>query len=119
MACHELSALKVALGEILEKEPHDLEHERQELAPILAGRPELRVLLEAKTLPGMRRGLEAALAHLEANDPGNDPYHRGLLLTTEGALLRLRSLEAELERFFQDLDLLHERLHRLFPRRRG
>ncbi|MCS6867962.1 MAG: DUF3209 family protein [Thermus sp.] len=119
MACHELSALRVAIGELLEKEAHDLAHEREELAPALEARPELKALLEERTLPGMRRRLEAALAHLEAQDPGDDPYHRGLILATESALLRLKGLEGELERFFQDLDLLHERLHRLFPRRRG
>ncbi|WP_117238334.1 DUF3209 family protein [Thermus sediminis] len=119
MACHELSALRIALGELLEKEAHDLLHEREELAPALEGRPELKALTEERTLPGIRRQLEVALAHLEATDPGDEPYHRGLLLATEAALQRLRALEAEAERLFQEVDLLHHRLHRLFPRKRA
>ena len=43
MACHELSALRIAIGELLEKEAHDLLHEREELAPVLGQRPELVV----------------------------------------------------------------------------
>mgnify|MGYP003497952684 CR=1 FL=1 len=81
MACHELSALRIAIGELLEKEAHDLLHEREELAPVLGERPELKRLAEAKTLPALEEALREALLH-------------------------------------QDLDALHGRLHRLFPRRR-
>lgn len=55
MACHELSALRIAIGELLEKEAHDLLHEREELAPVLGQRPELKRLAEAKTLPPWRK----------------------------------------------------------------
>ncbi len=119
MACHELSALRIAIGRLLEKEAHDLEHEREELAPVLGARPELSRLAEARGLPALRRALEEALAHLEglaAQEEG--AYPRGLALATEAALQRVRALERELEGFYADLDLLHRRLHRLFPRRK-
>lgn len=57
MACHELSALRIAIGELLEKEAHDLLHEREELAPVLGQRPELKRLAEAKTLPALEEAL--------------------------------------------------------------
>ncbi|GLV48347.1 hypothetical protein TJA_15030 [Thermus sp. LT1-2-5] len=121
MACHELSALRIALGELLEKEAHDLAHEREELAPVLEERPEIRQLAEAKTFPALEAALREALLRLEeraAQEP-QEPYWRGLLLASEAALARLQALRAEAEAFYQDLDALHHRLHRLFPRRRG
>lgn len=117
MACHELSALRIAIGKLLEKEEADLEHEREELAPVLGERPELSRLVEAKTLPALRRSLEAALAHLEGRLLGGGAYDRGLALATEAALQRVKALEADWEALYQDLDLLHRRLHRYFPRR--
>ena len=102
MACHELSALRIAIGELLEKEAHDLLHEREELAPVLGERPELKRLAEAKTLPALEEALREALLHLEER-------------AMEG---RLKALRAEAEALYQDLDALHGRLHRLFPRRR-
>ncbi|GAA6755516.1 hypothetical protein QT17_03960 [Thermus sp. 2.9] len=120
MACHELSALRIALGELLEKEAHDLAHEREELAPILEGRPEIRRLAEAKTLPALEAALREALLRLEEKAAEEEePYWRGLLLASEAALARLQALRREVEAFYQDLDSLHHRLHRLFPRRRG
>ncbi|GAA5335308.1 MULTISPECIES: DUF3209 family protein [Thermus] len=121
MACHELSALRIALGELLEKEAHDLIHEREELAPVLEGRPEIRHLAEAKTLPAMEAALREALLRLEerAAQEAEEPYWRGLLLTAEAALGRLEALRREAEALYQDLDALHHRLHRLFPRKRG
>mgnify|MGYP000272714283 CR=1 FL=1 len=120
MACHELSALRLALGELLEKETHDLEHEREELRPVLDGRPELHRLAGARTLPGLRQALEEALLRLEeAAQKEEDPYYRGLALATEAMLGRVKALEGEAERLFQDLDTLHRRLHHLFPRRRA
>ena len=118
MACHELSALRIAIGRLLEKEEHDLEHEREELAPVLGVRRELSRLVEAKSFPALRRGLEEALAHLEGRLSEGGAYDRGLALATEAALQRVRALERELEGFYADLDLLHRRLHRLFPRRK-
>lgn len=117
MACHELSALRIAIGRLLEKEEGDLEHDREELAPVLGDRPELLRLVEAKSLPALRRGLEEALAHLEGRLSEGGAYERGLALATESALQRVKSLEALLEAFYSDLDLLHQRLHRYFPRR--
>lgn len=120
MACHELSALRLALGELLEKEAHDLEHEREELKAVLEGRPELRRLAGAKTLPALRQALEEALLRLEEQaQREEDPYLRGLALATEAMLGRVKALEGEAERLFQDLEALHHRLHRLFPRRRA
>ncbi|GGM93464.1 hypothetical protein GCM10007092_03380 [Thermus composti] len=120
MACHELSALRIAIGELLEKEAHDLEHEREELLPVLGKRPELRRLTEAKTLPAMEAALKEALLHLEerAAQAPEEPYWRGLILAAEAMEGRLRALKAEAEALYQDLDALHHRLHRLFPRRR-
>ncbi len=120
MACHELSALRIALGEFLEKEPQDLLHEREELAPVLGERPELGRLAEAKTFPALEAALKEALLHLEekaAQEP-EEPYWRGLLLAVEAVEGRLKALRAEAEALYQDLDALHHRLHRLFPRRR-
>ncbi|RTH04211.1 hypothetical protein CSW47_07100 [Thermus scotoductus] len=120
MACHELSALRIAIGELLEKEAHDLLHEREELAPVLGERPELGRLAEAKTLPALEIALKEALLHLEeraAQEP-EEPYWRGLILAVEAMEGRLRALKAEAEALYQDLDALHRRLHRLFPRRR-
>lgn len=120
MACHELSALRIAIGELLEKEAHDLLHEREELAPVLGERPELKRLAEAKTFPALEAALREALLHLEekaAQEP-EEPYWRGLLLAVEAMEGRLKALRAEAEALYQDLDALHRRLHRLFPRRR-
>ncbi|BDG17544.1 DUF3209 family protein [Thermus brockianus] len=121
MACHELSALRIALGELLEKDAHDLAHEREELAPVLEGRPEIRRLSEAKTLPAMEAALREALLHLEeqAARAPEEPYWRGLLLAAEAALGRLQAMRREMEALYGDLDALHHRLHRLFPRKRG
>ncbi len=116
MACKELSALRIALGRLLDKEAHELAHDREELGE-LGDRPELLRLMEGRTLPALRLALEEALVHLEAEAQGGDPYTRGLALATEAALERLKALEQEAEALYQDLDLLHHRLHRLFPRR--
>ncbi|KGQ21697.1 DUF3209 family protein [Thermus filiformis] len=120
MACHELSALRIALGTLLEKEAHDLEHDREELAPVLASRPELLRLSGARTLPAMEAALKEALLHLEekASREPEEPYWRGLLLAAEAMEGRLKALRAEAEALYRDLDALHHRLHRLFPRRR-
>lgn len=120
MACHELSALRIAIGELLEKEAHDLLHEREELAPVLRERPDLNRLAEARSLPAMAQALKEALLHLEeraAQEP-EEPYWRGLLLAVEAMEGRLQALLREAEALYQDLDTLHHRLHRLFPRRR-
>lgn len=87
---------------------------------MLGERPELGRLAGAKTLPALEIALKEALLHLEeraAQEP-EEPYWRGLILAVEAMEGRLRALKAEAEALYQDLDALHRRLHRLFPRRR-
>jgi hypothetical protein len=122
MACHEVAALRLSLMTILGiDDDAERQHERAELGAAATASGPIRALCEAADLGGVQRAFEAALADLDAKvarTPPNDPklaYYRSLMILTKKVELDLRNHTDSLQRFYRDLDEMHDFVHEIYP----
>jgi hypothetical protein len=123
MACHEVAALRLGLmGVIGIRDEAAKQHEIAEIGEEALGKPgPIRSLASAESLMGLKKYYEAALTDLEqkvASAPDQDPqlpYYRSLLVLTKKVELELRNTIQGLERFYQDLDEMHDFVHEIYP----
>jgi hypothetical protein len=122
MACHEIAALRLGLMGLLGIEDEaERQHELAELGDACEKPGPLRALLEARTLSALQKSYEAALSELGekvARTQTNDqklPYLRSLLILTKKVELELASHQETLQRFYRDLEELHDYVHEIFP----
>lgn len=122
MACHEIAALRLGLMQILGiKDEAERQHE---LAELNQGEPPgdtLRVLSQARDFADLKRFFETALVELEervartkADDP-QMPYLRTLVVLSKKVELDLRNQLDSVNRFYRDLDEMHDFVHEMFP----
>ena len=122
MACYEVASLRLALFNLLGDRPaHERTHEEEELGSKLSEDGPLKALAEATTLAQVRVALDAAGLELEqrvADMSAADPqlgYWRSLVVTVKRTQRDLARMAADLERYYQDLDVVHDTLHEIFP----
>jgi hypothetical protein len=122
MACHEVAALRLGLMRVLGiVDEAERQHELAELGEAASRPGPLCSLTQASDLAGARRLFESALADLDekvAKTPQNDPklaYYRALVIFTKKVELELAAHSATLERFYRDLEEMHDFLHEIYP----
>jgi cell division protein ZapA (FtsZ GTPase activity inhibitor) len=122
MACYEVASLRLALFNLLGDRPaHERTHEVEELGSKLTEIGPLKSLAEATSLAELRAALDAAALELEqrVSDMSKDApqvgYYRSLVVTVKRTQRDLARMSANLERYYQDLDEIHDVLHEIFP----
>ena len=122
MACYEVASLRLSLFNLLGDRPtHERTHEEQELGSKLQEDGPLKMLAEASNLSDLRAALDAASLALEqrvADMDRNTPqlgYWRSLVVTVKRTQRDLARLSADVERYYSDLDEIHDVLHEIFP----
>ncbi|TYL37761.1 DUF3209 domain-containing protein [Natronococcus pandeyae] len=120
MSCHEIEALRLGLMNVLGAgDESTREHAEKELEGHLEG--PIEGLVEAESLSGIERHLDAALVDLEeevaamdADDPEYD-YTRGRLLEVRNAERAIQRLRVQGESVVDGLGESHDMLHETFP----
>jgi uncharacterized protein DUF3209 len=122
MACHEVAALRLGLMNVLGLDDEaERQHELAELGPAAAEAGPIRALSQAQNVGELRRFYESALGGLHdkvARTPADDvklPYLRSLLILTKKVELELAGHAEVLERFYRDLEELHDFVHEIYP----
>ena len=122
MACYEVASLRLALFNLLGNRPaHERTHEAEELGSKLTEPGPLKMLAEASDLSTLRKALDAAALELEqkvSDMPKEAPqlgYYRALVVTVKRTQGDLARMCADLERYYMDLDEVHDVLHEIFP----
>jgi hypothetical protein len=120
MSCDELEALRLGMMNALGiGDESTREHAKQELADSLDG--PIEALANAKTLPEIRRHLDAALVDLEEEVAETDPsdpaydYVRGRLVAVRDAERAVARLTDQSESVLAGLGDAHHLLHEAFP----
>jgi hypothetical protein len=122
MACHEIAALRLGLmGLIGIDDEAERQHELAELGGACEAPGPLRALVEARNLTALQKAYEGALAELSAKvartKPTDEklPYLRSLMVLTKKVELELAGHQETLNRFYRDLEELHDFVHEIFP----
>ena len=122
MACYEVAALRLALFNLLGNRPaYERSHEVEELGSKLTEPGPLKMLAEATDLSTLRKALDAAALELEqkvadmSKDAPQLGYYRSLVVTVKRTQGDLARMNADLERYYTDLDEVHDVLHEIFP----
>ncbi len=120
MACQELEALRLGLMNVLGTEDESIrQHAEGELDDDLSG--PLEALIEAETIGGLRRHLDAALVDLEEKIAATDEsaanydYLRGRLVAVRDAERALARLGDQGKSLLGGLGDAHHTLHEAFP----
>ena len=122
MACHELAALRLGLMQVLGvRNDAERQHELAELGDALAKPGPLGGLASATDLETLSELYSSALANLSdrlARTAPSDPklpYLRSLAVLTKKVELDLRGHVDTLQRFWRELDEIHDYVHELYP----
>ena len=122
MACHEIAALRLGLMRVLGRDDEaERQHELAELGDVARAPGPVRALYEAGDLASLQRFYASALGELATKVAGmgmNDPklpYYRSLMVLTKKVELDLTNQVDALERFYRDLDEMHDFVHEIFP----
>jgi hypothetical protein len=124
MACHEMAALRLGMMSLIGiDDAAERQHELAELGNTAEQPGPLRSLMQARNLRELRQLFEASLGDLgdrvartAADDP-KLPYLRSLLVLTKKVELELRQHHGALERFWHDLEEMHDYVHEIHPAR--
>lgn len=122
MACHEVAALRLGLQRVLGIDDEaERQHELAELDGAGASPGPIRALCEAPNFARLQQSFESAIVALQekvaragAADP-KLPYLRSLVMLTKKVELDLRGHTATLERFYRDLEEMHDFVHEIYP----
>ena len=122
MACYEVASLRLALFNLLGDRPtHERTHEVEELGSKLTEAGPLKMVAEANNLSNLRKALDASALELEqkvadmSNQAPQLGYYRALVVTVKRTQRDLARMSADLERYYTDLDEIHDVLHEIFP----
>ena len=122
MACYEVASLRLALFNLLGDRPtHERTHEVEELGSKLTEAGPLKMLAVANNLSNLRKALDASALELEqkvadmSNQAPQLGYYRALVVTVKRTQRDLARMSADLERYYTDLDEIHDVLHEIFP----
>ncbi|GIX43495.1 MAG: DUF3209 domain-containing protein [Leptospiraceae bacterium] len=122
MACHELSALRLGLMNVLGiEDPAEEEHEKKELGTALKERPVLESLTKVEDLQSLLKFYQDSLVELQekvSKMKEDDPkihYYRSLLVLTKKVEQDLIIQIENLKKIYEDLDEIHHYLHEIYP----
>ncbi len=122
MACHEVAALRLGLMQILGLQDSNLwQHELAELGEAVEHPGPLRMLSQAKDIRSLRYAFELARTELEdrlsqmANHDPEKAYTQTLSVLNKKIEMDLLNLSQYLERFFEDLEQVHDHMHVIYP----
>ncbi|MFT5587563.1 MAG: hypothetical protein ACI9VR_005173 [Cognaticolwellia sp.] len=122
MACYEVAALRLSMHTLLGDRPAtERTHEEEELGVHLEQPGALKSLSQAKNMAEIVRALDAASVDLEqrvADMPADAPslgYYRALVVTVKRTQADFARISTQLERYYHDLDEVHDVLHEVFP----
>ncbi|MFM2418636.1 MAG: hypothetical protein RL385_3359 [Pseudomonadota bacterium] len=122
MACHEIAALRLGLMAVVGiVDDAERAHELGELGYAANEPGPLKAAIEAKNLSALRDAYQASLAELEqrlsALLPGDKSrgYLQTLVVLTKKAELDLDNQIDQLNRFFRDLERMHDLVHEIYP----
>ena len=124
MACHEIAALRLGVMGILGLENEaERQHELAELGGTAQQPGPIASLCQATDLARLQQWFANALTELDekvARTPVDDPklpYYRSLVILTKKVELDLRNQTEGLQRFYRDLDEMHDFVHEIYPAR--
>ncbi len=122
MACEEIAALRLGLMKTIGIEDEaERQHELAELGKSYDAPGPIRAMCDAPNLEALKRSYDAALARLEEKvsaTPATDAklaYLRTLLVVTKKLEFDLTNHIDGLNRFYRDLDQLHDLIHEIYP----
>jgi hypothetical protein len=122
MACHEIAALRLGLMRVIGiRDDAETQHELAELGDALERPGPLQSLAGARDLESLSSLYASALTELTervARTPPGDPtlpYLRSLTILTKKVELELRAQVESLQRFWRELDEMHDFVHELYP----
>ncbi len=124
MACHEVAALRLGLMNALGIEDEaERAHELAELGDQSTVPGPISALSQATSLADLKRYYRASLSTLTQNvasrtaDDPKLPYLQTLLVLTKKVELELDAHLAQLERFYRNLEEVHDYVHEIYPSR--
>ena len=122
MACRELGALRLGLMKLLGIEDEAAKvHDENELGESLSAPGPISSLTNADNLKSMQSLFQASLGDLEKKVAEMDkgakelPYYRSLMILTKKVELNLENQLNSLNKFYQDLDEIHDFVHEVYP----
>jgi hypothetical protein len=122
MACHELGALRLGLMKILGIEDEAAKvHDENELGESLRTPGTISSLTKADNLKAMQSLFQTSLGDLEKKVAEMDkgakelPYYRSLMILTKKVELNLENQLNSLNKFYEDLDEIHDFVHEVYP----
>jgi hypothetical protein len=122
MACHEIAALRLGLMQVLGvADEAERQHELAELGDAVEQPGALRSLASARDLGSLAQLYASALSDLSeriARTPKDDPklpYLRSLAILTKKVELDLRAHVDGLQRFWRELEEMHDYVHEIYP----
>ena len=123
MACHELAGLRLGLMNVLGiEDPKEKQHELSELGKAASAPGPICQMLKAENLKDLKVFYEnslTALAEKVSKTSDEDlklGYYRSLMIATKKVELELARLTDDFERFYRELEEMHDYIHELFPR---
>ena len=122
MACSELAALRVGLMNVIGiDDPAEKKHELDEIGDELKINPSLGAMVESFSLNDLKRYFSSSLAQLDekiqkfADDDKQLAYYKTLLVMTKKAELDLENHVRGLQKFYEDLEDVHDFIHEVYP----
>jgi hypothetical protein len=122
MACHEIAALRLGLMQLLGiHDEAERQHEVAELGDALEKPGPLQALTSARDLDGLSMLYASALSDLTERiartgpDDPKLPYLRSLAILTKKVELDLRAHIDGLQRFWRELEEMHDYVHEIYP----
>jgi hypothetical protein len=122
MACHEIAALRLGLMQVLGiRDEAERQHELGELGTALDKPGPLRALSAASDLEALSKAFAAALSQMAEGmaklppDHPKLPYLRSLAILTKKVELDLRAQTDALQRFWRELEEMHDYVHEMYP----
>jgi hypothetical protein len=122
MACHEIAALRLGLMQLLGiHDEAERQHEVAELGDALDKPGPLKALTSARDLDGLSMLYASALSDLTeriaraGTDDPKLPYLRSLAILTKKVELDLRAHVDGLQRFWRELEEMHDYVHEIYP----
>ncbi len=122
MACHEIAGLRLGLMNVLGiEDPKEKQHELSELGKAATTPGPVSQMLKAQNVKDLKRFFESsltALAEKVSKTPATDPklgYYRSLMITTKKVEMELSRVTDDFERFYKDLEEIHDYIHEIFP----
>jgi hypothetical protein len=122
MSCHEIAALRLGLMQVIGiQDDSERQHEIAELGDALEKPGPLRALASGRDLEALSTLYASALSELTeriARTSLHDPklaYYRSLAILTKKVELDLRGHIDGLQRFWRELEEMHDYVHELYP----